>query len=274
MKYSVCNELFGRMDLARTCAITARQGFHGLELAPFTVFEDPARVGPERIAEIRRALRDEGLEFSGFHWLLASPPGLHIASPDAGVRGRTVEHLKRLSAISGELGGGFLVLGSPKQRSAEGVPPRQAVAWLEESLARVGPFAAEHDSVVLLEALSGEATNVVNTIEEARAVIERIDSPGVGGMFDFHNVGSETLPWEELVRRNADLIRYVHLNELNGSYPGTGGSDFLPAFRALDELGYDGWVSLEIFHEPEDPEAVLSATMGFLREMERRTGRA
>ena len=139
-------------------------------------------------------------------------------------------------------------------------------------LARVGPFAAEHRSVILLEALSSEATNVVDTIDEARAIVERIGSPGVGGMFDFHNVGDETLSWAQLIRRHADLIRYVHLNELNGSYPGTGSSDFLPAFRALREIGYDGWISLDIFHQPEDPEAALSATMSFLRKMEAQAG--
>ena len=273
MRYSVCNELFGGRALAGQCRIAARQGFHGLELAPFTVFEDPSRVDPGRIAEIGRTLRGEGLAFSGFHWLLAAPPGLHLTSPDAAVRGRAVDHLKRLAHIAGELGGGFMVLGSPKQRSAEGVPPGQAAAWLEEGLARVGPVAAENRSAILLEALDSGATNVVNTLDEARAIVERIGSPGVGGMFDFHNVGDETLGWEQLIRRHAGFIRYVHLNELNGSWPGTGDSDFLPAFRALRESGYDGWMSLEIFHQPEDPEAALAATMDFLRRMEGQAAR-
>ena len=71
----------------------------------------------------------------------------------------------------------------------------------------------------------------------------------------------------ELIEDHFSIFRHVHLNEVNGSYPGTGNSDFLPAFKKLAEKRYSGWISLEIFHVPEDPALVLAETKRFLDGM-------
>jgi sugar phosphate isomerase/epimerase len=64
------------------------------------------------------------------------------------------------------------------------------------------------------------------------------------------------------------MIQHVHLNEVDGNYPGTGSSDFVPAFKALKKRNYDGWISLEIFHFDEPPEKILSDTMQILSQVE------
>jgi sugar phosphate isomerase/epimerase len=74
-----------------------------------------------------------------------------------------------------------------------------------------------------------------------------------------------------LIETYFDIIWHVHLNDVNGSYPGTAGSDFEPAFKKLADKNYRGWISLEIFHQPSDPDIVLSKTKEFLALMERRT---
>jgi sugar phosphate isomerase/epimerase len=274
MKYAVCNEMFGKMPFPESCRLAARHGFHGLELAPFTLFEDPAGAGRAEVRRIAQGLAAAGLEFVGFHWLLASPPGLHITTADLAVRRRSWEHLRRLVDIAGQLGGGVLVLGSPRQRSAAGLPAAEAVRVLQEGLADLSPFAARHGCAVLLEALPAEATDVVNTLEEVRRLLRGVSPAGAAGMFDFHNTADETLSWEDLIGEYANLIRHVHLNERNGSYPGTGSSDYRPAFRRLREIGFERWVSLEIFHLPDDPQQVLAETMRFLRAMEPPAGEA
>ncbi len=267
MKYAICNELFGSMPFAETCALLREQGYQGIEIAPFTLFEDPRHLAKERIREIDRIIRDNGLEFAGFHWLFQTPSGLHITLPDAETRRRSWDHLKRLLEIAGELGGGVLALGSPKQRGAVGIPAEQAVDYLQEGLASVADFAVKQGCVILLESLSGDATNVVNTMAEADKMIRDIDNPGVQGIFDFHNCTDETETWTELIDRYFPIICHVHLNEWGGSYPGSGSSDFFPSFEILADKGYERWVSLEIFHEPEDPAWVLTETKRFLDSM-------
>ena len=128
MKLAVCNELFGRISLDEAASLTRRHGFGGIELAPFTVFGDfsPAAI-QHGIQEAKQALNAAGLRFAGFHWLLAKPDGLHITTPDAALRRKSWDHLRRLIDAAAELGGGNLILGSPRQRgTVPGQTPREA----------------------------------------------------------------------------------------------------------------------------------------------------
>jgi D-psicose/D-tagatose/L-ribulose 3-epimerase len=263
-KYSVCNELFGQLSFADSCSLLHKHGFHGVEIAPFTLFDDPGRFDPKRIAEIRRILEDHGLEFTGLHWLFLKPEGLHITTPEQAVRRRSWNHLRRLVELAAELGGGVLVLGSPKQRGSLGIDREQATAYLEEGLRSIADFTAGRNCTILLEALSAEQTDVVNTLAEAERSIRRIAHPAIRGIFDFHNSADEPESWERLIEAHFPLFAHVHLNDVNGSWPGSAGSDFVPAFRVLGQRGYQGWISLEIFHVPQDPAQVLEETREFL----------
>jgi sugar phosphate isomerase/epimerase len=222
------------------------------------------------VAETKRALTENGLRFAGLHWLLVKPDGLRITTTDAAVRRRSWEHLRRLVDAAADLGGGNLILGSPRQRATEpGQTREQAIAILTDELASIAPYAAERNSAILLEALSSDQTDVVNVLGEAAAIVDRVGNPGVGGMFDFHNCADEREPYEALIDRHFRLIRHVHLNDPEGGHPKPGDRRYLAAFAKLRELGYDAWVSLEIFTAPKDPAAVLRETMAYLDETER-----
>jgi D-psicose/D-tagatose/L-ribulose 3-epimerase len=271
MKYAVCNELFGAIPLREAAVIVANHGFHGLELSPFTIFGDfSSGAISQGVTEARRSLAETGLEFAGLHWLLVKPEGLRIATSDSAIRRKSWDHLRRLIDAAAELGGGNLILGSPKQRRSEpGQTREQAMSILSDELAAIAPYAAERHSAVLLEALSSDQTDVVNLMEEAEAIVNGIGSPGVGGMLDFHNCTDETRPFENLVERYFHSIRHVHLNDPDGNHPKPGELSYLPAFVKLRELKYDRWVSLEIFTTPADPSAVLGETMAYLKDIEK-----
>jgi D-psicose/D-tagatose/L-ribulose 3-epimerase len=114
---------------------------------------------------------------------------------------------------------------------------------------------------------------VVNTLHEARAIINAIGSPRIASMLDFHNSQDEREPWELLIAAHANIIRHVHLNEVDGHHPslverpGRVRSEYAAAFRALAAKGYTGWISLETFHAVDSPETVLAETRAFLENM-------
>jgi sugar phosphate isomerase/epimerase len=271
MKFAVCNELFGLVSLNEAADVSSRQGFGGIELAPFTIFGDFGPSAIQRgITEAKRALDASGMRFAGFHWLLSKPDGLHITTPDGALRRKSWDHLRRLVDAAAELGGGNLVLGSPRQRSTmPGQSQREAIDILTEELAAIAPFAAARGSPILLEALSSDQTNVVNLLSEVEAIVGQIGHPGVDGMLDFHNCANETSSHAALVDRYIGMIRHVHLNDPDGSHPLPGDRTYLPAFARLRALRYDGWVSLEIFTVPPDPGVVLREAMDYLKEIER-----
>jgi D-psicose/D-tagatose/L-ribulose 3-epimerase len=272
MKYSVCNELFGSRSLSEACAMTRRAGFSGMELAPYTIFGDFSTPAIARgLAAARAALGAEGLSFVGFHWLLAKPEGLHIASPDLAVRRRSRDHLTRLIEASGELGGGVLVLGSPKQRgSLPGQSREETTRILGETLASLASLARDCRSEILVEQLSPDQTDVINTMEEAANLVDSIGESSIGGMFDFHNATSESSSWRELIERYYHYIRHVHANEVDGRAPGSGRSDYRPSFEILRSRGYDRWLSIEIFETAADPASILRASMSLFMSLEER----
>ena len=116
----MCNELFEERDLGRVCEAIVKAGFEGIEIAPYTLADDPREIDEARAEQLGRTVRDSGLSVVGLHWLLARPEGLHLTTADDAVRARTTEFLRHLARICSAMEGSLLVLGSPRQRD---VPP-------------------------------------------------------------------------------------------------------------------------------------------------------
>jgi len=271
MKYAICNELFGNTDLFKAAQITKNAGYSGIEFAPFTVFGSfsPADV-QTGIANMKKALTENDLAFAGFHWLLVDPnTPMSIVSPDKALREIAIQRLKLLLSASGELGGGILVLGSPKQRSiSPGQSIGEAEAIMRDIVLSLGDYAVKCNSTLLIESVARDVYDVLNTLAQAKELADAAASPGISGMFDFHNCGDETEPWDALIRKYAGFIKHVHVNELDGGPPGTGASDYVPAFRALKEIAFDKWMSLEIFTTPPDAATVIGNALVFMKKTE------
>jgi len=201
---------------------------------------------------------DEGLGYVGVHSFLKAPPGLHLTTPDLSVRQRTWDYFARLIDLAAELGKQpVMVLGSGKQRQAiNGSTPEDAVARLTEGLHRVAPAAEKAGVCILMEPLAPHLCNVVHTLAEAMSIVRAVDSPAVQTILDTHNTAAEQQPLEVLIRQYLPWIRHVHLNEMDGGPPGAGQFPFATVLRALNELNYSGWLSVEVFDCKADGAAV------------------
>lgn len=273
MRYAACNELIHDRPLAEACALLARHGYQGIELAPYSLAEDPLQIPPARVREIRAAIQDAGLDCVGLHWLLKAPPGLHITTPDAATRRRSWDAVRSLVDFCRAVGGTLVVLGSGKQRGTRGISRDAAMAVLRDELAGLASHLDAAGVTLCLEPLQAQVTDVLNTLDEARAMIRGLGSPRIASMLDFHNAQGERDPWARVIAAHADIIRHVHVNEVDGHHPtlvvrpGRAHSDYAAAFAALAETGYDGWLSLETFHAADSPETVLAETRAFLDRM-------
>jgi sugar phosphate isomerase/epimerase len=248
-RHAMCNEAFEGWPFAEACQAIRKAGYTGIEIAPFTLAEKPADITAAERREYRQIIQSEGLSFVGLHWLMVSPKGLHVSGPDALLRQRSWEHIRDLIDLCADLGaGGVMVFGSPQQRSTTGGLTRaEATRNFIDGLAGVAPHAAHRQVRVLVEALPANQSDVVETLEEAVAVVRGIGSPYIQTMFDVHNAIDETLPHAALVERWFDYIRHVHVNELDGRRCGAGDYDYQPVLEVLRRRNYAGWVSLEAF---------------------------
>lgn len=267
-RHSICNESFKDQDFRHACQVMRKAGYTGIEIAPFTLAEDPADVTPGQRAEYRRIIGEEGLTFAGLHWLMVSPKGLHVTTPDADLRARSWKHIHNLIDLCADLGpGGVMVFGSPVQRSTTGGLTREeATRNFVQGFIDVAPHAGDRGVSILVEALPIGQSDVVQTLEEAVSVVREVNSPAVRTMFDVHNAIDEVESHAVLVDRYFDYIRHVHVNELDGKHCGRGDYDFKPVLGVLKQRGYTGWISLEAFDFSFGAETIANESIAHLKD--------
>lgn len=249
LRQAICNEAFQGWDFAESCKVMKKAGYEGIEIAPFTLGDDPALVTPERRKEVRKIMAEEGLEFVGLHWLMVAPKGLHVTTPDDALRAKSWLHITNLVDLCADLGpNGLMVFGSPFQRATTGGSTREdATKRYVDGLAAEAAHAESRGVTILVEALPVAQCDVVQTLEEAVGIVQQINSPAIRTMFDTHNAIDEVEPHAVLVDRYYEFIRHVHVNELDGKHCGQGDYDFKPLLEVLLRRGYRRWVSLEAF---------------------------
>lgn len=273
MKFALCNEVLQPLGFAQQCKLAADLGYDGLEVAPFTLAEDPLALTDTDATRLRSIAADHGLEISGLHWLLVAPAGLSIVSADEAVRRRTMDVMARLAELCALLGGRYLVHGSPKQRSVpSGSTPEQAWGRARECLARAAQAAAASGVTYCLEPLSPRETDLFNTVADAARMVDEIDSPALRTMIDCSAAGqAEGDPVHVLLERwlPTGMVAHVQANDPNRRGPGQGALDFGPILEVLARMErsghFPGIVAVEPFDYVPDGPGCAARSIGYLR---------
>ncbi|WP_337876453.1 sugar phosphate isomerase/epimerase family protein [Elioraea sp.] len=269
MRFSLCNEVVRELSFPAQCALAAALGYQGIEIAPFTLGDEPHRLPAAEIAALRRAAAEAGIAITSLHWLLVAPAGLSITSDDPAVRRRTLDVIAGLVDLAAELGATHLVHGSPAQRALpEGVAQDRARARGIEAFALAGERARAAGVTYCIEPLDRGQTAFVNTIEEAAGIVRAIGNPALRTMLDTCAAAhTETEPVVALIERwlPTGLVAHVHLNDPNRRAPGQGALRFGPILAALRARGYDGTAAIEPFSYIPDGPGCAARAIGYLQ---------
>lgn len=268
LQLTLCNEVLRELDFSEQCALAAKLGYAGLEVAPFTLSDQPHTMTDAQAAEYRLIAEDHGLAITGLHWLLVAPDGLSITTDYAVQRQRTVDVMRAMVGLCAALGGAVLVHGSPVQRRLEDA--KTPAAARDNALACFADAAkaAEAAGVTYcLEALAPRETAFVNTVEEAVAIVETIASQAFKTMIDTSAAAlAEDQPVAAVIRQwwPTGHLAHIQVNDRNRRAPGQGQDCFAPVFRALAEVGFDGPVAVEPFDYIPDGPTTAAAAAGYL----------
>ncbi len=254
MKFSICNEIFYYEDrekwpIRRQFETAADIGFDGLEIAPFTLADHVDDITDAQKGEIVEASEDTGVEVAGIHWLLVGPEGMHATSPDPQVRERTTVYLEKLVRLGIDIGGQMMVVGSPQQRDIrEGVTFDQAWKWFRQSMRRCGEVGHTLDFKTCIEPLAKETNNnfIMRGYQAAR-MVDEIGLPSVGIILDTYSGVKEERDLPATIREYGDILYHYHCNDDSGYAPGIGETDFVPVMKALDDVGFERFASIEVF---------------------------
>ncbi len=267
MKFAICNEIFAGWKIEDVFAFAAQAGYDAVEVAPFTLADSVNLMGASQRREIRDSAKRAGIAVSGIHWVLVKTAGLYLTSPDPEVRNRTSAYFVDLVDFCADIGGSFIVVGSPKQRNLlPGVSMEQASAFALEVLRSAIKKAEDRQVTICLEPLAPVETDFLNTAADALALTKRAQSTALKIILDVKAMSSEGAPIPDIIRASYPDFAYFHANDKNLKGPGFGEVDFVPILRALREVGYGGYVSVEVFNFEEGPQAIATRSLEYLKK--------
>ena len=266
MKLAFSTNAYMRFSVEDALSRLAGVGYRGVELMADVPHAWPAGLLPERKRSIRESLDRLGLAISNINAFMmnavADPrqPYWHPSwiEPDPHYRRIRIEHTKRALTLAKEL-------RAPNITTEPGGPlaPGQSFEQgLDEFVRELKPVVeyAEREGVMLL--VEPEPGLLIEKTEQYLAFADRISSPMLGLNFD---IGHQYCVGEDpaaSVRKLAKHIRHVHLEDIAATrvhhhlVPGAGVIDFPSVIAALGEIGYAGWVTIELYPYIEEPDSV------------------
>lgn len=266
MKFAICNEIFQGWKIEDTLAYAARIGYDGVEIAPFTLANSVTDIPSSERQKIRDAAARNGIQIAGIHWVLVKPEGLYINHPDRAVCERTAKYFCDLVDFCADLGGKVMVVGSPKQRNIlPEVSADQAWEWATGTFRPAVARAEQRQVTICFEPLAAAETNFVNTAADAIRFVRQLNSTSFKIILDAKAMCSETKPIPQIIRESWPHFAHFHANDKNLKGPGFGDVDFRPIAAALKEVGYDGFVSVEVFNFEEGPETIATKSLACLK---------
>jgi hydroxypyruvate isomerase len=236
--------LFTEAPLCERFALAAGAGFDAVE-SWWPLGED--------LGAFRGAVEESGLELA-----LLNFDGGDPSAGDRGLAGdpQRAEAFRANVPVALELAAalgcrrlnGLVGLERPGQRERQLELAAEQVRWAAERAAAQG-------AEVLIEPINrfDNGPYLLDRLADAAAFVERVGRPNVRLQFDvYHAQRTEGGDLAALVERYAPLIAHVQLADSPGrGAPGSGAIDFAPILRALQCIGYRGYVSLE--YRPNGP---------------------
>ena len=127
------------------------------------------------------------------------------------------------------------------------------------------PTLEECGVTLAVEPLGPAEGNFLNTAADGVKLIEMVGHPNCRLHLDCKAMSSESSPIPDIIRENPKHLVHFHANDANMLGPGFGDIDFVPIFAALQEVGYDGWVSVEVFDYTPGAERLAGESIEYMK---------
>jgi D-psicose/D-tagatose/L-ribulose 3-epimerase len=177
-------------------------------------------------------------------------PGENPCSPDADEREKAVARLKTMVDLTGEMGGDAVAgpLYSPCGYLTGKAATEEELKWCAEGLAEAAAHAEKAGIPLAVEPLNRFETYVINTVDQALDMVERVGSDYLTIQVDTFHANIEEKDTGAAIRKvGKKHLGHFHASESDRGVPGTGQVAWDEAFSALKDVGYDKWVTIESF---------------------------
>lgn len=178
-------------------------------------------------------------------------PDFNQISPDPAMRKATLERNKLAVDCAMVLGANLLngpyhsALGQFTGQPAS----EQEWRWAVDNLRELADYADSFGITLGLEYLNRFESYLVSSSDELIKLVEDIDHPACKIMFDTFHANIEEKNLGDAIRKLAKHLVHVQVSENDRSTVGTGNVNWEDVFKALQDIKYDGWLSVEAFSQ-------------------------
>ncbi len=189
--------------------------------------------------------------------------GLSFTNPDPGIRqkavGRIIDqvHLaKKFNAM--------VIIGLIRGVTAKNYDREKAESDLVDALRSCA--AIDQEIKICIEPVNRYETNLINTADECLKIIERVGKPNVGILLDTFHMNIEEVSITESIKKAGNKLFHCHAADSNRWSPGKGHIDFASVLKTLKEIGYNGFISVEILPLPS-PDLAAKDSVVYLKSL-------
>ena len=230
-------------SLQKTFGDLAKLGYDGVELMTL----DPGKLNWNEVRDTAKQHKlHVGMVCTGE---IFGQLGLSFTDLDAAVRGMAVNRVKDIIDFAAFLHA-KVNIGRVRGQYRPDVPREQTEAWAIEAFRAICDYAMPKDVEIALESVTILQTNFVNTLAEAKGMIDLIDRDNFRLMIDVFHINIEEKDLLEAIRKYSPYNIYVHLSDNNRRFPGNCGLNFERIIQSFSDCGYDGVFCIEILQIP------------------------
>ena len=186
--------------------------------------------------------------------------GLTLTDPDPEIRQKAVHFIADMMHF-GALFEAPAIIGSMQGNA--GLDRAVSLRNLAASLKELGTLAESLGLELIYEPLNRYETNLFNRLEDAVAFLEDEKITGVGLLADLFHMNIEEENLAASIRKNAQWIRHIHFADSNRRPIGFGHTELNSVAKALQDIGYSGFVSAEAFPWPDSDAAAAQTIQAF-----------
>ena len=222
-------------------------------------FEPGGRGLAGRVNEIQDALKNRNIRVAA---ICAGFDGF-ILSEDPAVKEQFDTTMREIIAAAGELGSTGVIMVPAFNGQQPCMPHTMDTRnYLCEQLHELGEYAVKCGTTVILEPLNRGECFYMRLVADGAAIARDAQSEGVKCMGDFWHMKEETSDFGAFWSAGTKYLQHVHIASRGRRLmPGEDGDldDYRDGFRALKQLGYDKFITLECGTKGERKDTVTAA---------------
>lgn len=275
MEFAFSTNAFKKFSLADTINILSEIGYTGVEILCDIPHAYPKIQSDSDISEIKQLLSKLRISISNLNaFTLFAIGDTHHPSwieKDPGYRKLRIEHTLDCIKLAHKLGVNNISTEPGGPVMNHGLTESELLKIFVDGIHQILETAEEENVTVLVEPEPGL---LIENSQQFVRFIKNFDAESIGLNLDighFFCVGEDP---SQVINKLSEYVRHVHLEDISADRThnhlilGEGAINIDSALRSLKDIGYEGFVTVELYPYQECPAYAAREAMKFIKSLD------